>query len=378
MTSTETAAPSALLISSLPGLAGMAERVNSNRVAVCPSLSTAYKLLAPEVRVAVIGSDIPTKEVVDAVPRLRDRSPGLFVVWVGDRSDLADLSAVSRTVDTVLVFPDDVGIIDDVVRDSLQRVKRRSTKTEHFRRAGQILVGFGLFALLWHLIVTLFSLPSYLLPAPTVVTQELWRALPSYLYHTGVTAFEALLGFFVGNGVGFLAGIMLHRYALLQQFSLPVFIGLQSVPIVAIAPLLIVWFGSGLLSKVAMATIICFFPMIVNTLQAFAGVDQDARDLFVLYRASFSAMLRMLLIPAALPTLVAALRISAGLAVVGAIVAELTGADKGLGYILLNASYRLETERLFAAMLLAAGLGSLFYSMPGLILRGRTTGETTA
>lgn len=378
MTSTETAAPSALLISSLPGLAGMAERVNSNRVAVCPSLSTAYKLLAPEVRVAVIGSDIPTKEVVDAVPRLRDRSPGLFVVWVGDRNDLADLSAVSRTVDTVLVFPDDVGIIDEVVRDSLQRVKRRSTKTEHFRRAGQILAGFGLFALLWHLIVTLFSLPSYLLPAPTVVTQELWRALPSYLYHTGVTAFEALLGFFVGNGVGFIAGIMLYRYALLQQLSLPVFIGLQSVPIVAIAPLLIVWFGSGLLSKVAMATIICFFPMIVNTLQAFAGVDQDARDLFVLYRASFSAMLRMLLIPAALPALVAALRISAGLAVVGAIVAELTGADKGLGYILLNASYRLETERLFAAMLLAAGLGSLFYSMPGLILRGRTTGETTA
>lgn len=368
----------ALLISSLPELVGVAERVNSNRIALCPSLSAASRRLTPDVRLVVIGFDTSPQAVLDAVPRLREHSPGLFVLWIGERSNLADLPTISRVVDTVLVFPDDLGIIDDVVRDTLQGTKRTLTTTDHFRRAGQLLVGFGIFALVWYLVVTLFSLPPYLLPAPTMVARELGRALPSYLYHTGITAFEAMLGFVVGNSVGFAAGIVLHRYVLLQQFSLPVFIGLQSIPIVAIAPLLIVWFGAGLLSKVAMATIICFFPMVVNTLQAFAGVDRDARELFALYRSSFAATLRMLLVPAALPALVAALRISAGLAVVGAIVAELTGADRGLGYILLNASYRLETERLFVAMVLAAGLGGTFYLLPGLMLRHRMNGGTSS
>lgn len=374
MTSTTTATTKALVISALPELTGLAERVNSNRIALCPSLTAGSQLLAPEVRLVVIGCDISTQEVLDAVPGLRARSPGLFVVWVGNRNDLADLPTLLRSVDTVLVFPDDIGLIDDVVQDTLQGTSRKPTRTARLRLAGQLLAGFGLLGLLWYLIVMLFALPPYLLPAPTVVARELGRALPSYLYHTGITALEAVLGFCIGNGIGFAAGIVLYRYTLLQQLSLPVFIGLQSIPIVAIAPLLIVWCGAGLVSKVAMATIICFFPMVVNTLQAFAGVDPDARDLFALYRASFPAMLRMLLMPAALPALVAALRISAGLAVVGAIVAELTGADRGLGYILLNASYRLETERLFAAMVLAAGLGGTFYMLPGLLLRRRLRG----
>lgn len=220
---------------------------------------------------------------------------------------------------------------------------------------------------LWWLAVAIFKPAPYLLPSPIDMISALSSNFDRFFIHAGTTAWESFVGFLIGNGLGFLIAIPLYRYLGLQKFTLPVLISLQAIPIVALAPLLVVWLGTGISSKIAMAAIICFFPMVINTLQAFSNIDRDFTELFEFYRANFGSRLRLLLIPASFSSIVAALKISAGLAVVGAIVAELTGADKGLGYVLLNATYRLETDLLFAAMFLSGLLGIAFFNMPTLL-----------
>ena len=231
----------------------------------------------------------------------------------------------------------------------------------NFVSASVVLVG------LWFFAVEYFKPAPYLLPSPIDVAGALSSNFDRFVVHVSITAYESISGFLIGNSLGFLIAIPLHRYLGLQKFTLPVLISFQAIPIVALAPLLVVWLGTGFLSKIAMAAIICFFPMVINTLQAFSNIDRDFAELFEFYKADFLAKLSLLLIPASFSSIVAALKISAGLAVVGAIVAELTGADKGLGYVLLNATYRLETDLLFAAMFLSGLLGIAFFNMPTLL-----------
>jgi ABC-type nitrate/sulfonate/bicarbonate transport system permease component len=234
-------------------------------------------------------------------------------------------------------------------------------------KLGNVLaVGLVLLSL-WWAGVALFAPASYLLPGPAAVSAAFSQNAEAFLAHAVVTAAEAALGFAIGNVFGIFVAILLHRFVQLQSFTLPVLISFQAVPVVALAPLLVVWLGSGLASKVAMACIICFFPIVVNALQAFATVSREYIELLAFYRATFFWQLRMLLFPASFHAIIAAMKISAGLSVVGAIVAELTGADQGLGYVLLNASYRLETDTLFVAILLSAGLGVAFFQLPDLL-----------
>ena len=127
--------------------------------------------------------------------------------------------------------------------------------------------------------------------------------------------------------------------------------------------------GSGLASKIAMAAIICFVPVSISLLVAFNNVSREYRELFSLYRAGYFVTLRRLLIPSSAAALLSGLKIASGLAVVGAIVAEMTGADRGIGYLILNGSYRLETDLMFAAVLLAALLGLSFYHLPDLLAK---------
>jgi NitT/TauT family transport system permease protein len=121
------------------------------------------------------------------------------------------------------------------------------------------------------------------------------------------------------------------------------------------------------MAKAVMAAIVCYFPIVSNMLAAFAAVDRDWVKLFDFHRARFGTRLTVLLLPASFPALLSALQIAGGLAVVGAIVAEFTGADRGLGYLLLNATYRIEMDRLFVAIFLSAALGVLFASLPSLV-----------
>jgi len=267
-------------------------------------------------------------------------------------------------VDQLFVLPDEKKALLAEVRSLLiDSSPRYHVLGSGIKKSGRFLFSIAVLIFIWEAVVRLFDLPQYLLPAPGNVFKSFLDQSQVFLMHMGITAYEAIAGFIIGNGLGISFAIILHRFHRLQEFTMPVFISLQAIPIVALAPLLIVWLGTGAISKIAMASIICFFPMVVNTLQAFSNIDSDFQELFRFHRAHYISTLKLLLIPASFPTILSALRISAGLSVVGAIVAELTGANKGLGYLLLNASYRLETDKMFVAMLLSAILGMIFYQL---------------
>ncbi|MGJ3242093.1 MAG: ABC transporter permease [Opitutales bacterium] len=219
----------------------------------------------------------------------------------------------------------------------------------------------------WGISVTLFSLPEYLLPGPRIVAAAFRADAAVFFGHTGQTALEGLLGFSIALVAGLLGGIVLFRFESLRRTFLPWTSALQAIPVVAIAPLLVVCFGAGLTAKVVMSAIISFFPILNAILVGFSEVDRDRAALFRIYRTGYGKQLFHLLLPSALPTLVMGVKISAGLAILGAIVAEMTGADRGLGFLILNASYRLETPILFVAILLSGALGWIAYTLPDLV-----------
>jgi len=227
----------------------------------------------------------------------------------------------------------------------------------------------GLFILLaiWSAVVHIFSLPTYLVPAPQLVLEEFLSAPYDFAGHAAWTLAEALAGFSIALVVGLLGGCLLFRVKTLWSIALPWASALQAIPIVAIAPLFVIWCGSGIVSKIAMSAIISFFPILTAVLNGFSEVDRNQQMLFNVYKVNYLRTLRHLLLPSAIPTIVLGTKISAGLATVGAIVAEMTGADKGLGYLLLNATYRLETPRLFVAIILSGIIGWSAYTLPGIL-----------
>ncbi len=324
----------------------------------------AAELLRRNLSILIVSGDFhPLKSVL---PALRASMPNLPVVALSGSLDRPSTYFFRNHVDGLYELPKDS---EKLAAAAMLETDMRPHGWRSFiweKIANQLLAMTALLVLWWSLVAVLKPAP-YLFPSPERVATALVLHIDQFALHLSVTAYEAFLGFVIGNTLGMAIAVVLHRYVSLQKFTLPVLISFQAIPIVALAPLLVVWMGSGLPSKVAMAAIICFFPMVVNGLQAFSGIDRDYVELFDFYRASFMAKLRLLLLPASFPALVAALRISAGLAVVGAIVAELTGADKGLGYVLLNASYRLETDMLFVAMLLSGGLGMAFFQIPSVL-----------
>lgn len=325
---------------------------------------SASQLAEYKVKFLIVGGDCqPLKTVL---PALRAAVPDLAVVAHSGSLDRASLNFYRNHVDGLYDLPKDADSLIMVAACGGTELSSE-WKLILWERLGNGVLSLIVLLGLWWLAVALFHPAPYLLPAPTGVASAFVSQSGRFLFHLSVTAYEAFLGFVIGNTLGVLIAVLLHRYVNLQKFTMPVLISFQAIPIVALAPLLVVWLGTGLISKVAMAAIICFFPMVVNGLQAFSNVDRDYVELFEFYRADFAAKLKMLLLPASFPAIVAALKISAGLAVVGAIVAELTGADKGLGYILLNASYRLETDMMFVAMLLSGVLGMAFFQMPALL-----------
>ena len=215
---------------------------------------------------------------------------------------------------------------------------------------------------LWEAVVRGMGVPEYLLPAPTEIGRTLVHDLPRLLPHVWVTTYEALMGFAIGAVFGVLLAVIFVHSRTLELGLYPYAIALKSVPVVAIAPLLIVWFGNGLIPKVVVAAVISFFPMVVNTVRGLRRVDDEALDLFESLSATKAQVFWKLRVPTSLPFVFAALRMSSTLAVIGAIVAEFAGSDKGLGFLILISSHRLETVDMFVGILLSSLLGiAVFY-----------------
>lgn len=238
---------------------------------------------------------------------------------------------------------------------SKKNIKRR------LKEVGTPTLFFTGILLVWEILVLAFKIPEYLLPKPTSIISEIIINFSSLLTHTGITMFEAIIGYIIANIIGFSVAVIFAHSKTIEKGFYPYAIALKTTPIIAMAPLLVLWFGTGLFSKIVAAALVCFFPILVNTVKGLGSVDSDALDLFKSYSASKWQIFTKLRLPNSLPYIFSALKISTGLAIVGAVVGEFVGASKGIGYVILVSSYHLETTTMFAAIIMSALAGVLFF-----------------
>jgi NitT/TauT family transport system permease protein len=214
-------------------------------------------------------------------------------------------------------------------------------------------VAIVLFLGAWQTVVWLARYPSFILPAPADVATAAQHALAdgTLWRNTRVTVSEVFAGLGLGLLAASLLGYLLAKSKRLERMLAPYLVASQSVPVVAIAPLLIIWFGSGRLSKVLVCALIVFFPLLVNIMIGIRSVPPELRDLMRSLKASRWQTFQMLELPAALPVMLGGLRIGVTLAVVGAVVGELVGADQGLGFMINQARGLFNTPLVFVATL---------------------------
>lgn len=233
------------------------------------------------------------------------------------------------------------------------------------------LLVFTGFLLLWQLLCTLLAVPPYLVPTPTrIATAALANAAP-LATGAALTALAALLGLLISLTLGTAIAVAFSQSRLLARSLYPYAIFLQTVPIVAIAPLIVIWFGTGIASVVLVAVIISLFPVITNGTTGLTRVDPQYLELFAMRDASRAQILLKLRLPGAVPYLVTGAKIASGLAVIGAIVGEFFAgygaAGFGLGYLIVQSSGQLKTADLFAAIFACTLLGLLLFAAVSLL-----------
>jgi ABC-type nitrate/sulfonate/bicarbonate transport system permease component len=219
----------------------------------------------------------------------------------------------------------------------------------------------ALFLLGWELTVQLARIPIYLLPAPSRVLRTLWENPAIYATATLYTLGEALAGLLIGILTGTLIACLLTLLPGIEDGVMTLAILVKSTPMVAVAPLLTIWLGFGILPKIIITALLTFFPVLVNVLSGLQRVDNALLDLFSSWNASRWEVFKYLRAPSALPYIFAALKISAPLALIGAVVAEWTGASGGLGQSMWLAYANLNLPYLFAAIFILAAIGMLLY-----------------
>lgn len=221
--------------------------------------------------------------------------------------------------------------------------------------------------LIWEIVVSVTNYPEYLLPKPTRIINQLITNFDSLLLHTGITMSEAVIGFIIANTLAFLAAVVFAHSKTIEKGLYPYAVALETTPIIAMAPLLILWFGTDIGSKIVAAAIVAFFPMLVNTVKGLKAIDEETLDLFRSLFANKWQIFIKLRLPNALPYIFSALKTSAALSVIGAIVGEFVGANKGIGYVILISTYHMETVKMFTGIIMSAVAGMLFFWVVGLI-----------
>jgi NitT/TauT family transport system permease protein len=240
-------------------------------------------------------------------------------------------------------------------------------KPSFSRWLGLFSIIFGLLA--WGLFARLSGLPRFILPSPVDVWTRLLKSLAdgSLLYHTSVTLLEITLGMLVGVTFATVLGYMLAKSRSLEKILSPYLVASQAIPVVAIAPLLVIWLGQGITSKVVICALIVFFPVLVNTVVGVRAVPFALYDMMHSLRASRWQMMLKLELPASLPILLGGLRIGATLSVIGAIVGELVDAKEGLGYLLKVGDFQYDTSMVFVAVMMLVALALALYGIVTLL-----------
>ncbi len=222
----------------------------------------------------------------------------------------------------------------------------------------------------WEILVRALAVPAFILPPPSRVAVALVANAELLVANAGITALEILLGLVLGAALGCLSGLTLVRFGAARRLLLPVLIASQAVPVFALAPLLVLWLGYGLASKIAMAALVIYFPVASAFYDGLRRADPGWLELAQTMRASNAAMLLQIRLPAALPALASGLRVAAAVAPIGAVIGEWVGASAGLGYLMTLSLARAQTDLAFAALLLLAVMGlALFYAVDALLRR---------
>ena len=226
-----------------------------------------------------------------------------------------------------------------------------------------------LFAVLgiWEAYVYVKDIPSFILPPPSKIVLTLVAEHDRLLKHSWVTLQEMLFGFALAVSVGVPLAVLMFEFPILEKAFYPYVIGSQTVPVFAIAPLLVLWFGFGIASKVMMAAIIVFFSIVLTTLDGLKSADPDTVNLFNILRASRWQILWKVRIPTALPFIFSGAKIGISISTIGAVIGEWVGASAGLGYLMLYANSTLEVDLVFAAIFCLTFLGLGLFAIMSLL-----------
>ena len=223
---------------------------------------------------------------------------------------------------------------------------------------------FVVVMLTWEGAVRLMQLPSYFLPAPSAIARALIVGLsepltsPQGFYlHAGYTVSAALTGFTFGSATGIILGALMAQFRLVERTILPYVVGFQSLPKVAIAPLLVIWFGFGIESKALMAALISFFPLLINTLVGLKSVEPERVELMQSLAASQWQTFRMVKFPSALPFIFAGLDMAIIYSLLGAVVGEFVGGQRGLGVVILQLNFNMDIAGVFATLVVLSFVG---------------------
>jgi NitT/TauT family transport system permease protein len=221
------------------------------------------------------------------------------------------------------------------------------------------IVSIGLFLVFWHNALRWFAVPAYLLPGPLDVGKTLWIGYVGGRFwpHLGITLYQMSVGYLIGCGSALVVGAVIAESRILERLINPYIVGLQSMPKVALAPLIIVWFGFGAASKIVLVALICFFPTFVNCVAGLRATNPDLVDLYRAFRASRLTIFLNVKLPTAAGSIFAGLQISVVLALIGAVVGEFIAARQGLGFLIQSSTVNFDVATMFAAIFSLAFIG---------------------
>jgi len=223
-----------------------------------------------------------------------------------------------------------------------------------------VIIAAGLIGL-WQLVVLVSKAPSYILPGPWPVLQAAITNGPNLLHHLQITGIEIIAGLLLGTLLGTSCALVMIVAPLLRRWLLPVLVISQAVPVFALAPLLVLWLGYGMASKIAMAVLIIFFPVASSFYQGMRRTNRDLLELARIMGARPINVLRFIIIPAALPAFASGLRVATAVAPIGAVVGEWVGSSAGLGFYMLHANARMQVDVMFAALALLSAVSLVLY-----------------
>ena len=228
---------------------------------------------------------------------------------------------------------------------------------------GWPLISLALLLAVWEATARLFRFSAVVLPTPLLVLESIQHNFGRLVQETGITMLESVLGFVIGAGGAFILGILFVHSQPVKRSIYPYAIALKSTPLIAIAPLLTLWFGNGIFSKVVMSAIVAFFPVLVNAAAGLSSGDPLQLDLMATLSARWWQILTKVRIPNSLPYVFASLKVASSMAVVGAVIGEFTGSASGIGHLLTTSSYYLDTSLVFAGVLFITAAGLAFFGI---------------